>query len=414
MDNSQLVVSAAAVNRILVLLLAAPICAFAFWRMIPRLSPAFGVLASAALLVQALSLGIALGLLPIHSDLYWLWDPNREYNIPSTLASTQLALVAILALGTAWLQRRRFRGQSLYLAAVGGVILFLALDEYFVLHEQFQHWKRYYAALGALLVSGALRVALRRPRSSMMWYLCFPVGLVIAGSGAVFIELIPESCGDLGLLRLDGCLNFALLEEASELLGIWLAMLGMLGMFADAMPTPNARLRHVMTVTPAIWLLMLFVNSRIPSLELQLLAQPASVEFELAVRLRGYRIDRRADEAVHVRLFTASKRGRYAGLEVELSLVAQDSGETVASQRAPAVAHSRYWMLRPGASLIYPQSLTVNIPSQTGADGAHWIVLALFRDEGDELLPQRALASDLQLLDDERVILGEIGGSAEP
>lgn len=414
MDSTLFAVSAAAIDRVFVVLLAAPICIFAYWRMIPRLSPAFGVLASAALFVQALSLGMALGLLPIHSELYWLWDPNREYNIPSTLASTQLALVGILALGAAWLFRSRFRGRSLYLATVGGLILFLALDEYFVLHEQLQHWKRYYAALGALLVCAALLVALRAPRSSLIWYLCFPVGLAIAGSGAVFIELIPASCGDLGFLRLDGCLNFALLEEASEFLGIWLAMLAMLGKFADAMPTPNARLRHMMTLTPAIWLLMLFVNSRIPSLELQLFAQPASVEFELAVQLRGYRVDRRADEAVHVRLFTASKRGRYVGLELELSLVAQDSGETVASQRAPAVAHSRYWMLRPGASLIYPQSLTIDMPSQAGEDGAYWIALALWREEDDELAPQKALASDLQLLDDTRVILGALGGSAEP
>jgi len=382
--------------------------------MFPRLSPAFRGLASVALLLQALALGIALGILPIHSEVFWLWDPNREYNIPSTLASTQLALVGSLALGTAWLLRRRFPRRSLYLVALGSVILFLALDEYFVLHEQFQHWKRYYAVLGALLASGALLVALRAPPPSRMWYLCLPIGLAIAGAGAVFIEFIPATCGDLGILRLDGCLGIALWEEASELLGIWLAMLAMMGVFTVAMPTPQARIRHLIVLTPALWLLLLSVNARIPSLELQLLARPASVEFELAVRLRGYTVDLREGEAVHVRLFTAAKRGRFMRLGYELSLVAQDTGETVASYRAKAVAHSRFWMLKPGASPIFPQSLTLEVPTQYRGDRALWIVLALWREEDEGITWQQALASDHKLLDDRRVVLGEIGGATAP
>ncbi|MCY3867855.1 MAG: hypothetical protein OXG68_20665 [Chloroflexi bacterium] len=339
-------------NRIFVVALAVPVCLFAYRRLIPRLSPASKILASVALLAQGLAAGIALGLLPIQNNMYWLWDLQREYNIPSTLASTQLALVGSLALGTAWLLRARSPLQSLYLAAAGIIFLFMALDEYFALHEQIQHWKRYYLALGAMLVFAALLVAKRSPRRAWIWYFCFSFGLAIAGSGAVFIELIPVSCGAMGIVHLEGCIDFALWEESIEFLGVWLAMLAMMGNFTDALPTPKAHIRHVLIVATVIWNLSLAVNSLIPRLESQLLAQPAAIEYEMSVRLRGYHIDSAAGQ---VRLYIASKRGKLEGLGYTVDLRDPDSGEALASHSQRAAPHSRYWMLKPGAVLLYPQ-----------------------------------------------------------
>ena len=352
MDNTPLLISAAVVNRIFVVALAVPVCLFAYRRLIPRLSPASKILASVALLAQGLAAGIALGLLPIQNNMYWLWDLQREYNIPSTLASTQLALVGSLALGTAWLLRARSPLQSLYLAAAGVIFLFMALDEFFALHEQIQHWKRYYLALGAMLVFAALLVAKRSPRRAWIWYFCFSFGLAIAGSGAVFIELIPVSCGAMGIVHLEGCIDFALWEESIEFLGVWLAMLAMMGNFTDALPTPKAHIRHVMIVATVIWNLSLAVNSLIPRLESQLLAQPAAIEYEMSVRLRGYHIDSAAGQ---VRLYIASKRGKLEGLGYTVDLRDPDSGEALASHSQRAAPHSRYWMLKPGAALLYPQ-----------------------------------------------------------
>ena len=339
-------------NRIFVVALAVPVCLFAYRRLIPRLSPASKILASVALLAQGLAAGIALGLLPIQNNMYWLWDLQREYNIPSTLASTQLALVGSLALGTAWLLRARSPLQSLYLAAAGIIFLFMALDEYFALHEQMQNWKRYYFALGATLVLAALLVAMRSPRRAWIWYCCFSFGLAIAGSGAVFIELIPVSCGAMGIVHLEGCIDFALWEESIEFLGVWLAMLAMMGNFTDALPTPKAHIRHVLIVATVIWNLSLAVNSLIPRLESQLLAQPAAIEYEMSVRLRGYHIDSAAGQ---VRLYIASKRGKLEGLGYTVDLRDPDSGEALASHSQRAAPHSRYWMLKPGAVLLYPQ-----------------------------------------------------------
>ena len=404
MENALIVISAEGLNRIFVFALAAPVCLFAFRRLIPRLSPASKILASVALLAQGLAVLIALGLLPVQNDMYWLWDLQREYNIPSTFASTQLALVGSLALGTAWLLRARSSWQSLYLVAAGITFLFMALDEYYALHEQVPTWKRYYAALGAMLVLAALLVARRSPKSAWIWYFCFSLGLAMAGSGAVFIELMPVSCGAMGILHVEGCIDFALWEESIEFLGVWLALLAMLGSFAGAMPTPKLRIRHLRIVVPAVWILSLALNARIPGFESQLLAQPASVEYEISVRLRGYRIDSAAGQ---VRLYIASKRGKLEGLGYTLELVDPESGEAVASQSQPAARHSRYWMPNPGALLLYPQWLQLELPALGTPGRAYWLVLTLWRKAAETQTPLRVLASDRQLLSDTQVVLGE-------
>ena len=404
LENTPYVISAEVLNRIFVFALAAPICLFAFRLLFPRLSPASKFLASVALLAQGLAAGIALGLLPVPFEFYWLWDLQREYNIPSTLASTQLALVGSLALGTAWLIRARSPLQSLYLVAAGFIFLFMALDEYFALHEQLQNWKRYYLALGAMLVLAALIVANRSPRRACVWYSCFAVGLATAGSGAVFIEFIPVSCGVMGILHLEGCIDFAIWEESMEFLGVWLAMLAMFGIFTDALPTPRTRIRYLLIVAPVVWILSLALNSHIPNVESQLLAQRASVEFEKRVHLRGYHLDSAAGQ---IRLYVASKRGILEGLGFTLDLMDPDSGEVLASQSQKAAPHSRYWMLKPGALLLYPQWIQLSLPALPSPGRAYWIVLTLWRQAEDTQAPLPVVSSDHQLLSDTEVILAE-------
>ncbi|MDE2852754.1 MAG: hypothetical protein OXN88_01145 [Chloroflexota bacterium] len=405
------VIPAHSLNIVYILLLYLPACLVCYRKLIPRLSLAAQHLLSGMLLAQALAIAVAI-LLPAADLWHWLWDLNREFNISSTLASTQLALVACLALAAAWLLRSRAGLRSLYLCALGLVFLFMAADEYYALHEEFLHWKRYYVAVGAALALATLVLALRSPRPARAWHVCFLIGLALAGGGAVFYEFLAVGDVDLGILRLEGSLDFSLWEEITEFLGVWLALLAAAGQFSEALPAPKAHFARLLYALPLVWLAPLYANAQIPQLELRFLAQPAAVEFERNVQLRGYRIDISEANAIHLRLYTASKRGRYSGLGYTLSLVDADSGETVASQRTRAAAHNRYWMLRPGASPIYPQSLTLAVPDGARENGAHWIVLALWREDGAGFARQKALASDQPLLDDARVILGELGGSA--
>ena len=303
MLDIDIVIPAQSLNLVYMLLLYAPACLICYWKLIPRLSPAAQRLLSGMLLAQGLAIGVAI-LLPTASLWYWLWDLNREFNISSTLASTQLALVAFLALASAWLLRSRAGGQRLYLCALGLIFLFMAVDEYYALHEGFRHWKRYYVAVGAALALATLILALRSPRQARAWHGCFLVGLALAGGGAVFYEFLTVADVELGILRLEGSLDFSLWEEITELLGVWLALLAVAGHFCEALPRPKAHFARLLYALPLVWLAPLYANAQLPGLELRFLAQPAAVKFELDVQLRGYRIDskrhrRHPSAAVH-------------------------------------------------------------------------------------------------------------------
>ena len=124
-------ISTAALIRIFLILLYATVGVLTYWRLFPRLSPISKRLASAMLLAQIFVIVVALEIRLSSEFERWLWNLDQEWNIPSTLASTQLALVAGVALVTAWLARARTAWQRLYLVAMSLVFLFLARDEYF-------------------------------------------------------------------------------------------------------------------------------------------------------------------------------------------------------------------------------------------------------------------------------------------
>jgi len=322
------------------------------------------------------------------------------------LASTQLALVAGVALLTAALARRQAAGQRLYLVGIGLVFTYLAWDEYYSVHEQLMYWKRTYAALGGLISLATIFVALRMPGHRRKWYACFVVGLAMSGTAATAFELLPTTCGDLLLLRLRGCLNFGVWEKTVEYAGAWLMLVAALGLMTDARPGPKRWVQASAWALPAIWLLIVVANAAIPGLELQYLARPASVKFEQGVQLRGFRLHT-TDGAIRLTFFTSAKRGIHAGLVYSLSLVDQASEESIATQDAQALPRFNFWMLRPGAAPIFRQQVEVALPEQAPPNRTFWIVLALLRQGEDDLLRQNILGSDLQLLDDGQVVLGE-------
>ena len=114
----------------------------------PRLTPTARRLAILMLLAQIIVIAVSLEFRPEWALDDWLWDLNLDWNIPSVVASTQLALVAGVAFLTAWLARAQAAWLPVYLVAIGLVFLFMARDEYAAIHEAFLGWERYYAGLG--------------------------------------------------------------------------------------------------------------------------------------------------------------------------------------------------------------------------------------------------------------------------
>jgi len=407
MDSVERIVSADALTRLFLILLYAPVIFLSYRQLFPRLSRPCAWIAGGFLAAQALVIILALEVRAPANPEWWLWDLNREYNIASTLASIQLAMVGGVALMTAGLARALPAWRRLYLVAIALIFLILAWDEYYSVHEAMRHWKRYYAALGMVLAISTMVVALRSPRRAWIWQFCFLTGLGMSGTAAIIFEELPQICGDLGLLFLDGCLEFSVWEEGVEFLGVWLVLVAMLGTMSAEAPHPRPRTRLMLYALPVFWILPLFINSRVPELELQLLARSASVEFESGLRLRGYHIDSGAG-ATRIRLYASAKRGQYTEIGYSAHLVDQISGETIASADKRAGPFPGFWMLPPGASPLYRQWMELVIPPETQSNRALWITLSIWREQGAEHNHLRILASDLQQLNEEQVILSEV------
>ncbi|MCY4072923.1 MAG: hypothetical protein OXG60_16645 [Chloroflexi bacterium] len=383
-----------------------PVGLVSYWRLIPHLAAPYARLASAMLAAQIIVIMLSIGLRPASKFEIWLWSLDQEWNIPSTLASTQLALVAGVALLTGWLAKARSAPQRLYLGGIGLLFLFLAWDEYVSFHEGIANWEGYYAALGALVALATAILAFRSPRRARIWHLCLLTGLGASAIGGILLNGRGPLCDRLGLLPLYGCLWPHNYEESLEFLGIWLVLLGVLGHFSLAVPTPKPRLRRALYALPALWIFLLVHNTFIPHLELRLLAEPASIQFEAGVRLHGYRIDNK-EGAYVLRLYPSAKRRDYIGKGFSVHLVDQVSGDSVAS-RDRHVSRQVGLLSAPGYSHVYRQWMEVEIPPGTAPNRALSVVLTLWQDINSEFLRQKVLSSDLNLLNETQLLLGEL------
>ena len=393
--------------RVLVLLVYAPVCLVAYWRLIPRLSLGAKRLAGGMLAAQILVILLAALVQPATRFDSWLWNFHEEWNIPATFATAQLAAVGGVALLSACFARSQAALLRGYWVGIGLVFLFLAVDEYLALHEAIPEWETRYIALGAAVVAATLFVAWRSARRAWIWHACLLAGLAISVAGAMLVNGLPIPCDGMGFLRFEGCLEFYFLEESLEFLGIWLTLVALLGQFSDALPGASAKVRRLLYALPVLATLAIFGNSLAPQLEMRLGAQGASVEFSPGIHLRGYHIEHSA-EATDLRLYLAARHADLLGKGLSIHLVDQVSGESLASRDEWFDRQHGFWLFGPGYSPIFRQNMQLAIPAETPPNRALWLVLSLWRWQEGEFLRQRIVGSDRQLLSNRQVVLGEL------
>ena len=257
--------SAETLTHISIALLYVPVCSFVYWRLIPRLSSSAKKLATFMLVGQALAIALSLASPPISLTDYRFWDLDYERNLPTSLAVAQLALVGAVALLTAWLWHGRPARRRLAHAAIGLFFLFLAQEEFFSLrpHLLGPDWEFYYAVLGAAVAMAILVLAARAPGNARIWRFCLLAGLSLGAIGALVVEQfrLPEICAALGFMpEADRCQVYHV-EEALEFLGVWLALVAMLGMFSEAAPAPRLRIRFLLYLLPVSLMVLLVLDS---------------------------------------------------------------------------------------------------------------------------------------------------------
>lgn len=407
LESGEIEISVKAINSLSFLALYIPVCLVALKRLpIMRLRPGAKQMAIGMLVAQVVAIVLAVRIEPTSAYMQSLWNLHSEWNILSTLASTQLALAGGVALTTAWIARIRPGWQRLYFVALGIIFLFLAADEYLSIHEFIPNWQIIYSLLGAAVVLPTLIVAWHGPRSQQKWSVCLLAGLAMSAAGAILLESQWLPCGyEWEIFRItEGCFDFAAQEESLEFLGIWLALVALLGKYSDSASATRSSAKRLLHVMPALWLLLLFLYSLTPRLALRLVAQPAAIQFESGLRLLGHRID--GVGGVH--LYVSARQADFINLGYSIHLVDQVSGVSVASRDKWAEGKHGVWLFGPEYMPVYQEGLALNIPPEAPANRALWIILSFWRKRRDEYIGQGILDSDHQLLSDSQAILGEL------
>ena len=442
MDTGEFVVSAHEKVRIFVALLYVLICLIVYRRLFPRLSTTSQLLASLFLAAQIIVLVVWLGYGLTSESQGRRWHLDKEANIPASVSSIQLALVGAVAVITAWVARGWQARHRLHMAALGLVFLFFAWDEFFPVHEQIGNWEILYAVLGAVVVATTVLVAASSPRRSRIWYICLLAGLTVGATGGIAVEQLryTQICESLGFFVPNDrqCLLYNI-EESLEFLGAWLTLVALLGHLSDAVSgSQSRRVMLVLYIFPAIvfclhirvaplrWELeaaLREVNrefSRFQSefsrlamlIEYQILFQPASIQYKSRVELQAYRIDS-AEGVFAIELLASTPNWHsYSGLGYSLHLVDQDTAESVA-QTDSSASRRRSWRITE-KSYMYKQRFEVHVPQEMPTNRALWVVLTLWRKEGDVYVRQKIISSDSPLLSETQVILSEFVMQAEP
>lgn len=404
MQSAELFVSVATANRFLVLVVYLAAGLTCYWWLYPRLLPTAQWLASGMLAAQVLVIMLSLEVRPYSFFESWHWYLDQERNIPSTLASTQLAVVAVVALVTAVLVRRRSAWHGLYLSGTGLLFLYIALDDYFNLRSFIPNWQLSYLILGATLVVATLILAARSCRRTGIWSICLLTGLALVATGGLVFVNLPNACGNLGFLRIDGCLRFkAILDEILEFAGGWLTLVAILGHFSDAVPTARPRAQLALFAIPVLWVVLLVYSSPFVSNEIGPSSQARSAQFESGVYLHGHRI-KLLDDSFQVSLYAATPWRRHLGLGYSIHLVDQVSRGSVSSRDDDWCCHYGLQSYVP----MYEQSMKVAIPSETPVNRALWVVLTLWRRQGGGFIRQAVVESDYNMLNETQIVLGEL------
>ena len=425
-DGGERLVTAEELARISIVLLYVPVCSIVYWKLIRRLSASAKKLVTIMLVAQGLVIALSLASEPMFWDRYKFWSLDYENALPAYVATTQLALVGAVALLTAWLARQLPAWRRLYLMSLALIFFGLAREELIQTRQLMlgQEWVLYYATLGVAIAVATVLVAAKSPRRDRKWHICLLAGFATGMAGALLIEQFrfPEICTTLGFMsEAGGCQIFAL-EEALEFLGVWLTLVAMLGFFSDA--PPRFLVRLFLYVFPPLTFVALILVLPPPHhgfqdirrefseivfsfplrFENKFLVQPISVEYESDVKLQAYRIDH-GDRSLDLQFFASAANWHdFSGLGYSLHLVDQVSGKSVLGLDEAA---SRLHGFRLDRSNLYRQRMILGIPPQTPANRAYWVVLTLWREDGDQFARQKVVSSDLRLLNDTQIVLAD-------
>ncbi|MDE2854652.1 MAG: hypothetical protein OXN88_10815 [Chloroflexota bacterium] len=402
-------------DRILIFLLYIAVCPVILLWLVRRLPPSFRLLASVTLASQMFIVAVSLTHTSVSNFVTWLWHIDFEWNIPSLFASAQLALVAGVALLNGWLSPRRPAWQRLYLLGIGFLFLMLAHHDFFAVSTRVDIIAARHPILlhlGILLSIATIVIIETSPKQSRMWLLYLLLGQSLIALGGIIFDSLPSLCyWHIGNIRFEGCLSRVHWEEALELIGGWVALVAMLGHFADDISRPSKRLNGFLFALPGVWVLLLLHSGAIPSIDRQHRSDSAEIVFETRAKLHAYRIERE-ESSFSIHLYLSSSEPNFAGLGFAIHLVELSGNKSIAGINRYADEPLNF-VIAPDYTPVFRHWARLEIPPEAPTQTALRILLSLWHETDGDFLSLKITSSDHPLLGETQAVLREFVLPAE-
>lgn len=330
---------------------------------------------------------------------FWAWYLDYrygEFSPPASFAATQYMLLALTAVTVAlWGMPRRW-WHRLYWSGTALFLGYLSMDEYFLVHEDLEHWVLIYMAVAGLLAlasAGMYWYGLRR--RELRVFVMLLGGLGIASVGGVGLEtLAAVSC--FGYVP-ETCQRLPFIEEVLENLGVLTSLLGVLLYAGRHIPAPGwARARRVV-VGAGLASALIFLSGSwiVPTTELRFFAQPVAIDYmEGQLSVLGYRMSQgmlQPGDTLTLHVYWRTTGGIDGPHGLSAHLVSRTAGESAASVNK-LVHNPHYGQAAPGA--VYRTSMILELPPDIPTPASYWLTLTTWADRRPNFITQTIHQTD--------------------
>jgi hypothetical protein len=222
-----------------------------------------------------------------------------EFSHSASYSSLLLFIAGISALGISIFARQQPAWFRAYFALLSLMMVFLATDEYFLIHETIPQWERYYVPVAVGMALLGMRVFwLSNFPHRLLIYVAFFGGL--AGSvvgGVVLEEFRGDAC--LGMLA-EACVDLPALEETLELLGYILSAAAFILLAQYLLDKAKlSQFFRLVSISAVAWLVFILFSFWVqPSIESRFFATPAEIRFtESHLAVKSYKLNQEAFRA---------------------------------------------------------------------------------------------------------------------
>ena len=328
----------------------------------------------------------------------FLWHFNGEFNIPTSFATLQLALVASQALTLTWAIRPRVEWR--YWLGVSAFFFLLAIDEHTLLHEFGDATELFYLLYGILLTGFTWRWLVRKdgPEYGRLcrWVI---FGLAISTMGAVVMDRIAPFCPAVD----EVCAPYYLLEEVLEYSGILVVAVVVQGVALRALPEarwPAFGRRTIVTL--GLVALVVYGAGRVifPISERAFLPYRPPI-----LSLSSASVERlTAGETATVRVDLVAMQELPAPLGYSLQLIDPLNGEVLASVDRWSKRRPERWPVEE----VVAQELTLHIPEDAPVNRVLWLAMSLWWHGGVNFSPLSLDAGEWQQVTETLVKISEV------